>query len=220
MAALAEVEVTVVRVFCDVDGGFGNPLGVVLDGPSVAGDDRQALATHLGYSETVFVDDPAEGRIAIYTPATELPFAGHPCVGSAWLLREEGMRIEALNPPAGRVPVRYGGELTHIAARPEWAPEMELRELADPAAVDAVPVPESGFTYVWARNDEAAGSIRARSFVADEGIPEDEATGAAAVRLCDQLARPLEIRQGQGSVIYATPVEGGMVEIAGRVRRA
>ena len=220
MAKPPEVEVTVLRVFCDEHGEHGNPLGVVLNGRAVAGDDRQALATHLGYSETVFVDDAAGGRIAIYTPATELPFAGHPSVGTAWLLRREGFEIDALRPPAGKVPVHYDGDLTRISARPEWAPPFELRQLEDVAAVEAHPVPTGGISYVWAWIDEGAGLVRSRSFVADEGIPEDEATGAAAVRLCAELGRPIEIRQGMGSVITARPVDDGMVEIAGRVVEA
>ena len=40
----------------------------------------------LGFSETVYVDDPDTGQLRIFTPAAELPFAGHPLVGTAWLL--------------------------------------------------------------------------------------------------------------------------------------
>ena len=100
----AEIEVRVPRVFCAADGSFGNPLGVVRDGPAVPAGDRQALARHLGYSETVFVDDAASGLIAIYTPEVELPFAGHPSVGTAWMLLAEGVGLDALRPPAGTVP--------------------------------------------------------------------------------------------------------------------
>ena len=79
-------------MFCGEGGSDGNALGVVLDGPSVAGDDRQALAARLGYAETVFVDDAAAGRIEIFAPDVEMPFAGHPSVGTAWLLRARGSR--------------------------------------------------------------------------------------------------------------------------------
>lgn len=74
----------VLRVFCGPDGRNGNELGVVRDGsavPDVA--DRQRIAGELGFSETVFVDDPERGTIDIYTPTLRLPFAGHPCVGAA-----------------------------------------------------------------------------------------------------------------------------------------
>lgn len=217
MAAPPEIEVRVPRVFCDAEGRFGNPLGIVLDGPSVPADDRQALAHHLGYSETVFVDDAAAARIVIFTPEVELPFAGHPAVGTAWMLAREGHDSEVLRTPAGEVPVRRDGELTWVAARPEWCPPWELVEHSTPAEVEALPVPEVGFIYAWAWIDEPQGLIRARCFVPEEGIPEDEATGSAALPLSAQLGRAIEVRQGEGSVIHARPIEDGYVEIGGRV---
>ncbi|MGC5410440.1 PhzF family phenazine biosynthesis protein, partial [Streptomyces sp. DT225] len=72
----------ILRVFCDPDGRHGNALGVVRDGRRIPGRaDRQELAGKLGFSETVFVDDPERGRLDIYTPGLRLPFAGHPVVG-------------------------------------------------------------------------------------------------------------------------------------------
>ena len=192
----------------------------MLDGESVVGDDRQALARHLGYAETVFVDDAATGRIQINTPEVELPFAGHPSVGTAWLLRREGFEIDALRPPAGEVPVRYEGSLTHVAAKPEWCPPFELQQLEDPEAVEAHPVHDQGLLYVWAWIDEGAGTIRARSFVPEVGVEEDEATGSAVVRLCAQLGREIEVHQGEGSMIVARPAGDGMAEVGGRVVEA
>ena len=217
MAGPPEIEVRVPRVFCNADGGFGNPLGVVLDGPSVPAGDRQALARHLAYSETVFVDDAARGRIEIYTPEVELPFAGHPSVGTAWMLHGEGHEIDVLRPPAGEVRVRRDGELTWVAARPEWCPDWELIELGSPAEVDDLPVESDGFRYCWAWIDEQAGIVRARSFVAEVGVGEDEATGSAALPLSARLERPIEVRQGRGSIIHARPLGDGFVEIGGRV---
>src|SRR5262249_50316519 len=78
------------RVFVWPDGRGGNPLRVFLDGAAVPEDRRQAVASRLGFSETVFVDDPAEGAMRIFTPAAELAFAGHPTVGTGWLLHETG----------------------------------------------------------------------------------------------------------------------------------
>ncbi len=67
----------------------GNQLAVFLDGRAIDGDQMQALARELKLSETVFML-PAEfggdGRIRIFTPAAELPFAGHPTLGSAAVL--------------------------------------------------------------------------------------------------------------------------------------
>jgi predicted PhzF superfamily epimerase YddE/YHI9 len=217
MAGPPEIRVRVPRVFCDEDGGHGNELGVVLEGGTVPSGDRQALARHLNYAETVFVDDAARGRIQINTPEVELPFAGHPSVGTAWLLAREGHEIDVLRPPAGEVPIRREGELTWVAARPEWCPPWTLRQLDSAAEVDAHPRIRAGELYIWAWIDEAAGLVRARCFVPEAGIVEDEATGSAALPLCAQLGRPIEVRQGKGSVIRARPLDDGMIEIGGRV---
>ena len=91
----------VLRVFCGEDGSSGNPLGVFLDGAEVPEARRQAVATDLGLSETVFVEDARRGALRIFTPAVELPFAGHPTVGSAWLLASELAPVDALHVAAG-----------------------------------------------------------------------------------------------------------------------
>jgi predicted PhzF superfamily epimerase YddE/YHI9 len=65
--------------------------------------------------------------------------------------------------------------------------------------------------------DESAGSLRSRMFAANLGVPEDEATGAAAVRMTDYLSRDLTITQGKGSVIETTWSPEGWVGVAGRV---
>jgi predicted PhzF superfamily epimerase YddE/YHI9 len=54
-------------------------------------------------------------------------------------------------------------------------------------------------------------------FAEEYGIPEDEATGSAAVVLAARLGREIDVRQGRGSRILARPLGDGMVEIAGRV---
>ena len=212
-------ELHVLRVFCSPRGGGGNPLGVFLDGDEVSAGERQRVAADLGFSETVFVDDAPAGALRIFTPAQELPFAGHPLVGTAWLLAREREPVAALRPPAGEVPVRAEGGTTFAAGRPEWAPRFEFVQVATPGEVDRLTGPpgDQGLVGVWAWLDEPAGRIRERVFAPGAGIAEDEATGAAAVLLGAQLARPLDIRQGHGSRITARPLANGMVEIGGRV---
>jgi predicted PhzF superfamily epimerase YddE/YHI9 len=212
-------ELHVLPVFTAEDGGDGNPLGVFLDGDQVPAAARQRVATELGFSETVFVDDRRSGAIRIFTPAAEIGFAGHPTVGTAWLLEREGQALEALRPPAGTVGVRRKGELTFIAARPEWAPPIDYLEVGSPAEVEAADpaIGEGGFPYLWAWIDEAAAEVRSRSFPGAWGIAEDEATGAAAIGLCARLGRPLTIHQGRGSLLHARPLEDGTVEVGGRV---
>jgi predicted PhzF superfamily epimerase YddE/YHI9 len=202
------------RVFCSEDGSGGNPLGVFLEGGEVPPERRQAVAADLGLSEIVFVDDAERGEIRIFTPTVELDFAGHPAVGAAWLL--DG--ADVLRVPAGELAVRRDGETVHVAARPEWGPPHEFVELASADEVDALDGPPHGHDLVaaWAWIDEAAGMVRARVFPVRIGIAEDEATGSAATKLCAQLGRPLDIRQGRGSRILARPGDAGQVEIGGR----
>lgn len=208
----------VLRVFVNEEGEWGNPLGVFLEGGRVAVGDRQRVAAELGFSETVFVDDPAAGRLGIHTPRVELPFAGHPTVGAAWLLAREGAPVEVLRPPAGKVGVRHADEMTYVTARPGWAPPFDLRQLGSPAAVRSLArSAQEVNVYAWAWIDESAGTIRARSFVPEAGIAEDEATGSAAMALCARLDRPITIHQGHGSVLVCRPLAGGWVELGGRV---
>jgi len=174
---------------------------------------RQAVAADLGLSEVVFVDDAERGEIRIFTPTEELDFAGHPSVGTAWLL--DG--AAALRPPAGRVRVRRDGANVYVAAKPEWGPPHELVRLASPDEVDALDGSPDGhdLAATWAWIDEAAGIMRARVFPVRIGIAEDEATGSAAAKLCAQAGRAIDIRQGRGSRILARPGEDGFVEIGG-----
>jgi trans-2,3-dihydro-3-hydroxyanthranilate isomerase len=87
----------------------GNQLAVFTDARGLETERMQALAHELNYSESVFVL-PAEGeghaRIRIFTPAIEVPFAGHPCLGTAFVLAAplqlDGIRLET---GAGIVPV-------------------------------------------------------------------------------------------------------------------
>lgn len=212
-------ELHVLRVFCAEDGSGGNPLGVFLEGGDIAANDRQGVAADLGFAETVFVDDREEARLRIFTPEVELPLAGHPLVGSAWLLARGGSPVSVLRPPAGEVPVRFDSELTWISGKPEWAPPFQFVQLGSVEEVEALTGPPEGMDEVglWAWLDESKGLIRERVFVPELGIGEDEATGSAAMLLVDQIGREIEIRQGKGSVIWARPRGDAMVEVGGRV---
>jgi trans-2,3-dihydro-3-hydroxyanthranilate isomerase len=72
----------------------GNPLAVVVDADGLDAATMQAIAREFGYSETTFVLPPADpantARVRIFTPKAELPFAGHPNVGTAYVLAARG----------------------------------------------------------------------------------------------------------------------------------
>jgi trans-2,3-dihydro-3-hydroxyanthranilate isomerase len=87
----------------------GNQLAVFTDARPLDEGTMQALALEVGFSETTFVLPPEQGgtvRIRIFTPNVELAFAGHPCLGTAWVLASslQRDRIE-LETPSGIVPV-------------------------------------------------------------------------------------------------------------------
>jgi trans-2,3-dihydro-3-hydroxyanthranilate isomerase len=88
VALVPSLRYVVVDVFTD-RALSGNPLAVFTDARGLDSGTMQALALEIGFSETVFVL-PAEGegtaRVRIFTPASELPFAGHPILGAAWVL--------------------------------------------------------------------------------------------------------------------------------------
>ena len=74
---------------------MGNPVAVVLDGEGLSTEQMQAMAAWTNLSETTFVLPPtqagADYRVRIFTPKAELPFAGHPTLGTAHAVIEAGM---------------------------------------------------------------------------------------------------------------------------------
>src|SRR5215218_5230802 len=132
-----------VDVFTDRAFG-GNPLAVVTNGRGVSDVTMQAVAKEFNLSETTFVlppDDPAhDWRVRIFTPGSELPMAGHPTVGTAFVLaREHLVRRDArettivLEEGVGPVPVRIefeGGEPSYAEMTqplPTFGPALEDR---------------------------------------------------------------------------------------------
>jgi trans-2,3-dihydro-3-hydroxyanthranilate isomerase len=109
----------------------GNPLAVVLDGDALTSYQMQALAREFHLSETAYPlpSETADYRLRIFTPETELPFAGHPSVGSAHTLARLG-RIRAgavvQECGAGLLPVHVGPELvTLTGGRPVVGDELD-----------------------------------------------------------------------------------------------
>jgi trans-2,3-dihydro-3-hydroxyanthranilate isomerase len=115
---VASLRYVVADVFTD-EALTGNQLAVFTDGRDVDDELMQKLAKEMNFSETVFVlpsDDDAHARIRIFTPATELPFAGHPVLGSAYVLAGPMQLGEIrLETGAGVVPItleREGARIT------------------------------------------------------------------------------------------------------------
>src|SRR5450759_2524085 len=104
------------NVFTDGDNPFsGNPLCVFEDATGLSDNDMQDLARQLNLSETTFIT-PGSGKVSdgdvtanvrIFTPNYEMPFAGHPTLGTAYVVREllGGGDAMLLRMPAGDIPV-------------------------------------------------------------------------------------------------------------------
>jgi trans-2,3-dihydro-3-hydroxyanthranilate isomerase len=139
----------VVDVFVGAEGRpyAGNPLAVVLDGDDLSTAQCQALAREFHLSETVFPIAPtvpsADYRVRIFTITSELPFAGHPSVGVAWVLagleriapgrvtQECGAGLVTLDIPADAGAVTLTGPLPTASEPVDAAPLLSAVGLAD-----------------------------------------------------------------------------------------
>ena len=116
--AFVQVDVFTDRLF------GGNPLAVFLDARGLADGEMQSIAREMNLSETTFVLPPTRrdcaARVRIFTPAREVPFAGHPTIGTTWVLATEGRlggtSRSALEEGIGSVPVELEGD----AKRPSF----------------------------------------------------------------------------------------------------
>lgn len=108
----------VLRVFTRGDEG-GNHLGVVTDVTGLDDASMQSIAADLGFSETIYIDwrDGPVPSTRIFTPAAELPFAGHPLVGAAWTLSRLGPgTVDRVSCGVGEIPFRVDGDTAWIDA--------------------------------------------------------------------------------------------------------
>ena len=214
-------------VTCDVftaDPFTGNPLAVVLAADGLNAVQMQRIAAEFGYSETVFVLSPtgpgSDARLRIFTPRTELGFAGHPIVGTSLVLAE-GDRELTFEVPAGQVVVQVRSSSARVAAPAgfEVLGSADAAAVAravglEPAEVLGDPVAATcGTPFLVAQTialdrarpggtddvgatglllyERAGVDVRARVFAPALGIPEDPATGSAALVLAGLLAREL-----------------------------
>ncbi|MGH6708911.1 MAG: PhzF family phenazine biosynthesis protein [Bradyrhizobium sp.] len=131
-----------VDVFTDRAFG-GNPLAVVLDAGGLSTAQMQAIATEFNYSETTFVLPPADpahdAQVRIFTVRHEIPFAGHPNVGTAFVLATQAAAPPArllFEEKAGLVPVEIMTEGGRVVAAELTAPQ-KLKRLTQVSAEQA-----------------------------------------------------------------------------------
>ncbi len=154
----------------------GNPLAVFPDGAEVPPERMQQIAREMNLSETVFVlpaEAGADARIRIFTPTTELPFAGHPTLGTALLLGEPtGADAVRLETGAGEVAVSFERADGRIVAGrmrqpiPTWEPYDRAAELLAALGVEASLLPvlayQNGprFAYVALDSEQAVAALQ------------------------------------------------------------
>lgn len=135
-------------VFTDTLFG-GNPVAVVLDAEGLSTAQMQSITIEFNYSETTFVLPPEDAantaRVRIFTPAREVPFAGHPNVGTAFVLARQMQRLGQTLPlsftfeeGAGLVPLRLISDNNAIIGAELTAPEaLSLRATTTPENIAA-----------------------------------------------------------------------------------
>jgi len=177
----------------------GNPVAVVLDAEGLSSDQMQRFANWTNLSETTYVLPPSEPgadyRVRIFTPVTELPFAGHPTLGTchAWLAATEGAPRDGVvvqECAAGLVPVRRtqnglafaapplvrsGPVEEELVARIATLLGIERAEIEDAQWVDNGP----GWVAVLLDSAEAVLAVRPGSIDLDLGIVGPHPAGSA-----------------------------------------
>jgi trans-2,3-dihydro-3-hydroxyanthranilate isomerase len=151
----------------------GNPLAVVHGGETLTDAAMQAVAREFNLSETVFPLPPtvpdADYRVRIFTPSVELPYAGHPSIGAAWLLAHRGVighgqvRQQCA---AGIIPVQVDRDGARVAGgRPEAGADLDAATLAGAVGLTVADVDRTGAPGV-----AAAGAPFAFLQVHDEAV--------------------------------------------------
>src|SRR5688572_27055307 len=130
----------------------GNPLCVVEDGSALDGTQMQALARQFNLSETTFIlpSKRAAALVRIFTPAYEMPFAGHPTLGTAHVCRALGLGGDqlGLEMRAGIIPVTSNGDHWTLRAAPSTSRlvEASTQEVARLLGLDSGDI---GFQPLW-----------------------------------------------------------------------
>src|SRR5258706_5792197 len=130
----------------------GNPLCAFEDGRGLSDAQMQALALQFNLSETTFIfpSERASARVRIFTPGFEMPFAGHPTLGTAHVVRELDLGGDdvSLEMKAGVIPVSArGSRWTLRSNAPAWHPSVTSR--TDLAATLGLAEAELGDQPLW-----------------------------------------------------------------------
>jgi predicted PhzF superfamily epimerase YddE/YHI9 len=218
-----EIEVNILRAFVNNEGKYGNPTGIILDlVQQLTAQERQAIATTLHYTDTVFINELDPVNISFFNPQQETKFAGDALISTSYFIKHVlGKNAQTIVCKGGQIKTWNKGGLTWIEAHIEGTPGWQHQQLDNAEVVDRITKEEASHyehTMVWAWLDEAKGLIRSRTFLPDWGTLEDQGNGSGAMQLAIMLGRKIEIHQGKGSVIYAEPSNQNVAQVGGRVK--
>jgi trans-2,3-dihydro-3-hydroxyanthranilate isomerase len=209
---MARLPYRIVDVFTDRPFS-GNPLAVVLGADDLETAQLQALAREFNLSETAFplaADQPgADYRVRIFMPGKELPFAGHPSVGTAWVLANEG--TIAATPPSTTVHMSCGAGVLPLVLRCNKKGEVDEIELTAGQPAAGPPLPRAlavaALSGLGLTEDDLAGDWGMR--VCSTGLPQafiavkdESALGRIAVRPAELNAASAEDGWQTISVLY------------------
>lgn len=224
---MKEVRYLQVDVFAERAGG-GNPLGVVFGADDWSGTDMQRFAAWTNLVETTFVLAPGDARasyrLRIFTPSKEIPFAGHPTIGSAHAALEIG-RVAAHDDGliqecgAGLLPIRVEGEGTSRRLYVQAPAARVLRSGTDDALLRNVlgdtrlgalpPAFVEGGRRWWVA--EFADEASLRAWKPDHAAILALAKTSDSLGLC-AFARAADVGNGYQVVVRAFPAGVGIVE--------
>lgn len=212
------------RVFTDNNGNHGDAASVIIDeGRHISDEKRQKIARKLHTGETIFVNNLANADISVVHPQGEIGFAGVGVLATAWLLAElRGKPTATMHARDGDLKTWQADGVTWARAGLSIMPPWNYKQLDSPEAVEQIKLEDTKdwlHTMAWAWIDEAKGLIRARTFANDWDIPEAQGNGSGSMVLAAQLGKTIEIKHGEGSVIFAEPGGEGEASIGGRVCR-
>ncbi len=202
---------------------LGNPLAVVVDGDGLTTDEMQRFANWTNLSETTFLlpptDPSADYRVRIFTPAAELPFAGHPTLGSAhaWLAhvgtsRHADKVVQQCG--VGLVTIRRDGGSLAFAAPPLLrggpADEATLVEAAESLGIDRADIVDAawadngpGWLGLLMRSADQVLAIRPGPMQLTIGVAGPHAPGA-------ECAYEVRAFYSEGGSTFEDPVTGSL----------
>ena len=201
---MARYDYRILNVFTQARSTFsGNPLCVVERAQGLDDARMQALALQFNLSETTFIlpSARASARVRIFTPAYEMPFAGHPTLGTAHVCRALGLGGDrlTLELPAGIIPVHAAADRWTLQANePSW------RELQEPplalAAMLGLESADIGQRPLWV-------SVGTEQLI----VPLTSEAAVRRIRVRGDLLAQMTSAQGHAQVYVFAPTSAGLL---------